>query len=237
MTWNRFISMVLLLSTSLLVSSILSAPRVATGADSKSVAPTKSVAVVQGSETQSPVSGFVARRTRLVASSSSHAALPGRADDLSIDASLGDESIVLERKKKQRPPLQDIVVIKINNVSSSSLMSRADGGAPMIDLRATITGDDAVQGSLLFALAWLAGDADPLGSVRALGYDIDVSKEHERTCTEGPPSQGCIERARRLATLLDATLALGSPDERAQFRQDAAALGLAPDCFVPEPEP
>ena len=106
-----------------------------------------------------------------------------------------------------------------------------------IELRATITGADAGQGSLLYALAWLAGDTDPLGSVRALGYDIDITKEHDQPCSDGQPSQVCVEHARRLATLLDATLALGSPDERAQFRLDAAAIGLAPDCVAPEPEP
>lgn len=222
------------MSTLLLVSFVLGAPRAATRADGESIRFTKSATVFQKAATL-PVSGSLSRRTRLVASSSSHASLPDRADDLLIDASVGDESIVLERKRKPRP-LQDIVVIKINNVSSSSLMLR-EPSSSMIDLRATITGDDAVQGSLLYALAWLAGDADPLGSVRALGYDIDVSKEHERVCTDGPPSPECVERARRLATLLDATLALGSPDERAQFRQDAAALGVAPDCVAPEPEP
>ncbi len=228
MTWNRYISTALL-------PFVLSALGAATGTDSDPIAPTKAHAVVQDPATQSPLNGLIARRTGL-ASSNSHAALADRADDLLIDASLGDENIVLERKKKQRP-LQDIVVIKINSVASSNLMSRDDVGPPMIDLRATISGEDAVHGSLLYALSWLAGDADPLGSVRALGYDIDVSKEYERACTDDPPSQLCLERARRLATLLDATLALGGPDERAQFRQDAAALGVAPDCFAPEPEP
>jgi hypothetical protein len=108
----------------------------------------------------------------------------------------------------------------------------ADGGPPMIDLRATITGTDAVRGSILYGLAWLAGDADSLGSVRALGYDIDVSKEHERPCANGPANRACVERARRLATLLDATLALDNPDERLSFRQGTAALGVAPDCVA-----
>jgi hypothetical protein len=235
MTWNRFISTALLLTTLLLFSFVPGAPGVATGADRKSIAPTKAPAVVQESATQSPTSGLIGRRTGQVASPSSLAALSDRADDLLIDASLGDENIVLERKKKRRPQ-QDIVIIKLNSVSSSALLSRDDGGPPMIDLRATITGEDAVQGSLPYALAWLAGNTDPLASVRALGYDIDVSKEHEQACTNGPPGPACVEHARRLATLLDATLALGSSDERAQFRQDAAALGVAPDCVAPEPE-
>jgi hypothetical protein len=108
-----------------------------------------------------------------------------------------------------------------------------DGRPPMVELRATITGEDAVRGSLFYGLAWLAGDADPLASVRALGYDIDATREHDRPCTNGPANRTCLERARRLATLLDATLALGDPNERLLFRQSAGALGVAPDCSAP----
>jgi hypothetical protein len=48
-------------------------------------------------------------------------------------------------------------------------------------------------------------------------------------------AETCVDHARRLATLLDATLALGSPDERLQFRQGAAALGVAPECSIRAP--
>jgi hypothetical protein len=106
---------------------------------------------------------------------------------------------------------------------------------PRISLRAMLEGADADQGSLPYALAWLAGDTDPLGSVRALGYDIDVVKEHEWPCNDQLPRQACINVARQLATLIDATLGLGSPAERAQFRRDASAIGVAPDCAQQEP--
>src|SRR5882724_1070634 len=168
-----------------------------------------------------------APRTTQATSSISQAAVADTSDDLSIDASLGDTQVVL--KRKHRRPRGTLIVIQIIAVLIATRPSD-NGRPPMIDLNATITGADAVQGSLLYALAWLAGYPDPLRSVRALGYDIDVSEEHDRPCTDGPPSGLCQERARRLATLLDATLALGSPDERLQFRQGASALGVAPDC-------
>jgi len=168
-----------------------------------------------------------APRTTKATSSISQAAVADTSDDLSIDASLGDTQVVL--KRKHRRPRGTLIVIQIIAVLIATRPSD-NGRPPMIDLNATITGADAVQGSLLYALAWLAGYPDPLRSVRALGYDIDVSEEHDRPCTDGPPSGLCQERARRLATLLDATLALGNPDDRILFRQGASALGVAPDC-------
>ena len=167
-----------------------------------------------------------APRTTKATSSISQAAVADTSDDLSIDASLGDTQVVL--KRKHRRPSGTLIVIQIIAVLVGRPANEA--GPPMIDLNATITGADAVQGSLLYALAWLAGYPDPLRSVRALGYDIDVSEEHSRPCTDGPPSNVCVEHAHRLATLLDATLALGNPDDRILFRQGASALGVAPDC-------
>ena len=213
----------------LLVLSVLSTPRVTRGFDSESIGPARAVNGVQSSATRLPASGGFVARTMLAKSSISQATVEDTSDDLSIDASFGDENISLERKKHRRPGcICNIVVISIIGV----LVGRPGGdqGPPMIDLRATISGADAVRGSLLYGLGWLAGDPDPLRAVRALGYDIEVSKQHDRPCTDGPPSPVCVDRARRLATLLDATLPLGSPDERAQFRQGASALGIAPDC-------
>ncbi|HEV8482728.1 MAG TPA: hypothetical protein VGV87_04145, partial [Blastocatellia bacterium] len=188
----------------LLASCVLSVPRATPG---KSIGQPKSVASVQPSSISQDVAD--------------------RSDDLSIDASFGDVNISLERKK-HRGKSCCLVVIQIIAVLVGK--PGGDGGSPMIDLRATITGADAVRGSLLYGLAWLAGDPNPIGRVRALGYDIDVSKEHDRPCTDGPRSPMCAEGARRLATLLDATLALGSAEELAQFRRDASAIGVAPDC-------
>jgi hypothetical protein len=211
----------------LLVSFVLSSPRGALGHDNKSVAPANGVAVGRTSAVRVPTTAILAARTGLKPSSVSRVQSPDSAEDLSIDASFGDENIALERKKHRGPTHTDLVIVKRVDQASSSLLL----------LRATITGDDAVPGSLLYGLAWLAGDPDPLGSVRALGYDIDVSKENDQPCTDGPPSQVCVERARRLATLLDATLFLGSPDERVLFRQSAAALGVAPDCVARTTQP
>jgi len=160
------------------------------------------------------------------------AALPDRSADISIDASLGDLQITLSKAGNDRGKY---MVFKFRDVLVNSSLPENEEAPNKIELRATITGADADQGSLLYALAWLAGDTDPLGSVRSLGYDIDITKEHDRPCSDSQPSQVCVEHARRLATLLDATLALGSPDERLLFRQSAAALGVAPDCVVPEP--
>ena len=209
----------------LLVSFVLSAPRGTLGHDNKSVAPTNGVAVGRTSAVRVPTTAILAARTGLKPSSVSRVQSSDSAEDVSIDASFGDENIALERRKHQGPTHEGFVIMKV-----------VDKASPLF-LRATITGDDAVPGSLLYGLAWLAGDPDPLGSVRALGYDIDVSKEHDQPCTDGPPSQVCVERARRLATLLDATLVLGSPDERVLFRQSAAALGVAPDCVARTTQP
>ena len=199
--------------------------------DARPIGPVKPAAVLQTSGGRAaPTRGFVAA-TSVAASSIPNALLSDRNDDLSIDATLGDENIALERKRRRRPGSCCQVVISIIAV----LVGRpaGDGTPPMIDLRATITGEDAVRGSLIYALAWLAGDADPLAHVRALGFNIDASVEHDRPCTDRLAGGACLERARRLATLLDATLALGDPDERLLFRQSAGALGVAPDCSAP----
>src|SRR5262245_58827380 len=146
--------------------------------------PSKQVTPVQESATRLPASGTLARRAKVPAASVSHVALFDTSDDLEIEASLGDENITLERRKHRRPGTccSGIVVISIIGVLVGK--PSGDGGPPMIDLRATITGTDAVRGSLLYGLSWLAGDPDPLGAVRELGYDIDVSKEHDRPCAD-----------------------------------------------------
>ena len=151
--------------------------------------------------------------------------------DILIDALLGDAQIVLERRiRKAGNSTLKYLVIKLEDTRVSSFTS-----SQRIDLRAMLEGADAHQGSLPYALAWLAGNPDPLGSVRALGYDIEVVKEHERPCTDELPSQACVNLGRQLATLIDATLGFGSPEERAQFRRDASAIGIAPDCSPQEP--
>jgi hypothetical protein len=145
--------------------------------------------------------------------------------DILIDAFLGDSQIVLERRiRKAGTNTLKYLVIKFET-----------GTVTRISLRAMLEGADALQGSLPYALAWLAGNTDPPGSVRALGYDIEVVKEHERPCTDQLPSQQCVNVGRQLATLIDATLGFGSPEERAQFRRDASAIGIAPDCSPQEP--
>src|SRR5262245_32545913 len=205
-------------------SSILGVSRAIRGSESKSFKPTRPTSLAQ----KFPIDTRLAAGANLKRSSASLADSPEGPDDLSIDASQGDDQIALKRKHR-RSGGGTLVVIQIIAVLVSS--RTVDGGGPqMIDLQATITGPDAVQGSLLFGLAWLAGDPDPLRAVRALGYEIEVSKEHDRPCPGGPANKVCVDRARWVATLLDATLALGSPDERALFRQGAAALGVAPDC-------
>jgi hypothetical protein len=105
----------------------------------------------------------------------------------------------------------------------------------MIDLDARIEGVDAQRGSRPYALAWLAGFADPLGAVRGLGYDITVSSQHVHSCSDQLRGYTCEDRARDLATLIDAALGFTSPVERSAFRRDAAAIGIAPDCSVREP--
>jgi hypothetical protein len=151
--------------------------------------------------------------------------------DILIDTSLGDTQILLERRiSRAGTNTIKYLVIKLEEGRVSSFTS-----SQRIDLRAMLEGADALQGSLPYALSWLAGHTDPLGSVRALGYDVEIRKEHERPCIDQLPSQACVNVARRLATLIDATLGFGSPEERAQFRRDASAIGIAPDCSPQEP--
>jgi hypothetical protein len=151
--------------------------------------------------------------------------------DILIDAFLGNTQIVLEsRIRRTGTDTIKYLVIKLEDGRVSSFTS-----SQRIDLRVMLEGADALQGSLPYALSWLAGHTDPLGSVRALGYDIEIRKEHERPCIDQLPSQACVNVARRLATLIDATLGFGSPEERAQFRRDASAIGIAPDCSPQEP--
>ncbi len=116
------------------------------------------------------------------------------------------------------------------------IVNRGQGEPPQtIDLHAVIEGFDAHQGSLPYALAWLAGYADPLGTVRALGYDIAVGNEHIHSCSAQLSGFTCEGAARSLATLIDSTLGLGDPGERELFRRDASAIGIAPDCAPREP--
>lgn len=151
--------------------------------------------------------------------------------DIFIDTFLGDAQIQLERRThKAGTNTLKYLVIKLEDGRVSSFTR-----SHRIDLRAMIEGANALQGSLPYAVAWLTGLADPIGSVRALGYDMEVVKEHERPCTDQLPSQACLNLGRRLAMLIDATLSFGSPDERAQFRRDASAIGIAPDCSAQEP--
>jgi hypothetical protein len=213
----------------LLVSFVLGVPCATQGHDSK--ASGTRVGVVPKFSARLPVTGTLLARAWLEPSFVSRAESPNSPEDLSIDASLGDAQVLL--KRKHRRPGGHYIVIQIIAVLIARTVGEP-GGHQMIDLDAAITGADAVPASLLYALAWLAGDTDPLRSVRALGYNIDVTKEHDRPCTGELPSQMCVDHARELATLLDATLALGSVDERLQFRQGASALGVAPDCIVRE---
>ena len=125
--------------------------------------------------------------------------------------------------------------IKLKEVFITGVAPSNNETPDAIELRARITGADRKTGSLLYSLAWLAGNPGPLRTVRALGYDIDLFVEQNQPCTNGSSGQACVERARRLATLSDGTLGLGSVDERAQFRRDAAAIGPASDCSLREP--
>jgi hypothetical protein len=174
---------------------------------------------------------FVERATPdLTPVSSAAASQQSGPPDILIDASIGDAQIVFERRiRKVGTNTLKYLVIELKDARVSSFAS-----SQRIDLRAMFEGADALQGSLPYALAWLAGNPDPIGSVRALGYDIEVVKEHERPCTDQLPSQECVNLGRQLATLIDATLGLGSPEERAQFRRDASAIGIAPDCSPQE---
>ena len=123
--------------------------------------------------------------------------------------------------------LQDVIVTPVHHGSS--------GGDGHADLEVRITGDDIIPGSLLYAVAWLAGEPDPLGSVRALGYDIDVSIRHIHSCSDRASGFTCERASHQLATLLDATLALGSAEDRVQFRRDASAIGFGPECSTRQP--
>src|SRR6266542_237098 len=83
----------------LVVSFVLSAPRPINAFDSHLSRTTKPVVFFsESTTTRLPVSDSVARRT-LANSSIWQAAVADTSDDLSIDASFGDENISLERKK------------------------------------------------------------------------------------------------------------------------------------------
>jgi hypothetical protein len=193
--------------------------------ESKSISPTTPVSVVQ----PLPIRDRHVARRMLEPSQASFADSLDDPQDLSIDVSVGDEQIVMKRKHR-RTHGGTLIVIQIIGVLVGRTVG--DGGPRTVELEAAVTGADAVRGSLLFGLAWIAGDPDPLRAVRALGYDLEVSTEHERRCTDEATSEGCVEGARRLATLLDATLMLGPPGELGLFRQGALALGIAPDCVA-----
>ena len=191
------------------------------------------VKVPNATAESAPMTGTVVTRatTRLSPVSSAAASEEAGPPDILIDAFLGDAQVVLERRiRKAGNNTLKYLVIKLEEARVTSFTS-----SQRIDLRAMVEGADAVQGSLPYALAWLAGNTDPLSSVRALGYDVEVVKEHERPCTDQLPSQACVNLGRQLATLIDATLGFGSPEERAQFRRDASAIGIAPDCSPQEP--
>jgi hypothetical protein len=216
----------------LLGSLALSLPHLTAGDYIHPLGHADPVKVLNTTAEPAPSTGtFVERATPgLIPVSSAAASEQSGPPDILIDASIGDAQIVFERRiRKVGTNTLKYLVIELKDVRVSSLAS-----SQRIDLRARFEGADAIQGSLPFALAWLAGNSDPLGAVRALGYDIEVVKEHERPCTDQLPSQACVNLGRQLATLIDATLSFGSPEERAQFRRDASAVGIAPDCSPQE---
>ena len=191
----------------------------------------EAVNVLKATAESALVTGTVLARATLGLSPVSSAAAseqsvpPDILPDILIDAVLGDAQIVLERRtRKAGTNTIKYLVIKLET-----------GRVSRISLRAIVEGADAHQGSLPYALAWLAGNTDPPGTVRALGYDKEVVNEHERPCTDQLPSQQCVALGRQLATLIDATLGFGSAEERAKFRRDASAIGIAPDCSPQEP--
>jgi len=201
------------------------------GSSALGVPPAARINSTNGATTAAFVEAFhtsarPAVRTAMEASAASVDRSANEPEDISIDLRTGDDHIAL--KRKHRRPRCCLVVISIIGVLVGK--PGGDGGPSMIDLDATITGADASEGSLLYSLAWLARNPDPLRSVLALGYDIQVIKQQGHSCTGGRSDSDCVERARRFATLIDATLALGSAEELARFRQDASALGIAPDC-------
>ena len=217
----------------LLGSLVLSLPHATEGHYIHALGHAEPVKVPNATAELAPMTGAVVARATpgMTPVSSTAASEQSGPPDIMIDAFLGDTQIVLERRiRKTGTNTLTYLDIMLKKVRVTSVTS-----SQKIDLRAMLEGADALQGSLPYALAWLAGNADPLGSVRALGYDIEVVKEHERTCTDQLPSQVCVNLGRQLATLIDATLGLGSPEERAQFRRDAAAIGIAPDCSSQEP--
>lgn len=156
-------------------------------------------------------------------------ASPANPQDLSIDASRGDDQLVF-RRKHRRSRGGTLVVIQIIGILVGRTVG--DDDPHTIELEAAVTGSDAERGSLFYGLAWLSGDPDPLRAVRSLGYNLEVNTEHEERCVDAVGSSVCAGGARRLATLLDSTLALSSPGELAAFRQGASALGIAPDCVA-----
>jgi hypothetical protein len=216
----------------LLVSFVFSASGAVLGHDGKKIEPNEPVAVVQTSTVRGMVLGNLLERKKPRPSSASYAESADGSDDLSIDTTVGDEQVVFKRRHR-RSGGGTLIVIQIIAV----LIAKPSGneGRDIIDLNVTITGDDAVRGSLLYSLAWLAGYADPLGTVLALGYDISVNNEHVHSCSGQQRSHTCEEQAHRLATLIDATLGLASSEERIAFRRDASAIGVAPDCSLRVP--
>ena len=209
----------------LLVSPLFGLSIGARPSESKSISLTTPVPFIQ----PLPVRDRHVAHRMLEPSQASFGDSPDDPQDLSIDVSVGDEQVVMKRKHR-RTHGGTLIVIQIIGVLVGRTVG--DGGPRTVELEAAVTGADAVRGSLLFGLAWIAGDPDPLRAVRALGYDIEVSTEHERRCSDTLANEVCEEGARRLATLLDATLMLGTPGELALFRQGATALGVVPDCVA-----
>jgi hypothetical protein len=176
------------------VAFVLSAPRATVEYDCKPIGPSRLIASVQSRMVGLPMSGRVGVRPMLAKSSISQASVSDQSDDLLIDASLGGENIVVERKKK-RKALHDFVFISVTNVSSSSIRASDEGGAPMIDLRATITGADAVHGSLLYALARLRHGGKQ-GARPALHRRV-AEPDLRRTRAPAGDAVGCYARPRQ----------------------------------------
>ena len=157
------------------------------------------------------------------------ATAPDNSADMSIDVTVGDHEIALERRTGRSRI--EYMEIKLKEVIITGV-SPGSGGSEGTSINARIVGRDRVAGSLLYALAWLAGDLDPQASVRALGYDIQVITRHIHSCTDRASGFTCERSAHQLASLVDATLAFGDQQERAKFRGDASAIGVEPQCSM-----
>jgi len=102
-------------------------------------------------------------------------------------------------------------------------------GPTSFKIKTRLTGADAAVGSLLYPVAFLGNGSDPIGALRAQGYDVSIMGDAPtENCETMLGNLVCTMLATQLSRSIDASLTLGDAAAHDAFLTGAQALGFPP---------